>query len=145
MYKVAREVAPRSFAAQRSSSRSPTLSPDDVLKLPALYSCGISARFAYFIQNQAPAGRRYLSTKFGRSSHCYCTARIAYYTKRDRRLREKESSPVLLQFAESRMVTMACKKTGLLSFSVRPSIVFGTHAVESDISTSRWYFLVFSP
>ena len=74
-----------------------------------------------------------------------CTARIACYTKRDRRLREQESSPVLLQFAGRRMVTMACKKTGLLSFSVRPSIVFGTHAVESYISTSRWYFLVFSP
>ena len=28
---------------------------------------------------------------------------------------------------------MACWKTGWFSFSVRPSIVFGTHAVESDI------------
>ena len=68
-------MAPRSCAAQRSSSCSPTLSPDDVLKLPALCCGGISARFAYFIQNQAPAGRRHPSTKFGRSSHCCCTAR----------------------------------------------------------------------
>ena len=145
MYKVAREVAPRSCAAQHLSSRSPTLSPDDVLKLPALYSCGISARFAYFIQNQAPAGRRHPSTKFGRSSHCCCTARIACYTKRDRRLRAQENRRVFLQLAGRRMVKMACQKTRRFSFSVRPSIVFGTHAVESHISTSRWYFLVFSP
>ena len=121
-------MAPRSCAAQHPSSRSPTLSPDDVLKLPALCCGGISARFAYFIQNQAPAGRRHPSTKFGRSSHCCSTARITCYTKRNRRLREQESSRVLLQLAGRRMVKMACQKTRLLSFSVRPSIVFGTHA-----------------
>ena len=145
MYKVAREVAPRSCAAQHLSSRSPTLSPDDVLKLPALHCGGNFARFAYFIQNQAPAGRRHPSTKFGRSSHCCCTARIACYTKRNRRHREQENHRFFLQFAGRRMVTMACQKTRRFSFSVRPSIVFGTHAVESYISTSRWYFLVFSP
>ena len=124
-------MAPRSCVAQHLSSRSPTLSPDDVLKLPALYCGGSSARFALFIQNQAPAGRRHPSTKFGRSSHCCCTARIAYYTKRNRRLRAQENRPVFLQFAGRRMVTMVCQKTGRFSFSVRPSIVFGTRAVES--------------
>ena len=145
MYKVAREVEPRSCAAQHLSSRSTTLSPDDLLKLPASYCGGNSARFAYFIRNQAPAGRRHPSTKFGRSSHCCCTARIACYTKRNRRLRAQENHRFFLQFAGRRMVTMACQKTRWFSFSVRPSIVFGTHAVESYISTSRWYFLVFSP
>ena len=68
-------MAPRSCAAQHPSSRSPTLSPDDLLKLPASYCGGNSARFAYFIRNQAPAGRRHPSTKFGRSSRCCCSAR----------------------------------------------------------------------
>ena len=40
-------MAPRSCAAQHPSSRSPTLSPDDLLKLPASYCGGSSARFAY--------------------------------------------------------------------------------------------------
>ena len=68
-------MAPRSFAAQHPSSRSPTLSPDDLLKLPALYCGGNFARFVCFIQNQASAGRRHPSTKLGRSSNCCCTAR----------------------------------------------------------------------
>ena len=53
------------FAAQHPSSRSPALSPGDVLKLPALYCGGSSARFVYLSR----------------------TKRIACYTKRDRRLR----------------------------------------------------------
>jgi hypothetical protein len=134
---LAREVAPRvarpsvpAVAAQHY--RQKTFSSCQ------RYTSAVTLRALVFVNTEPSAGRRrHPSFKFGRSPNCCCTARIAYNTGPDRGLREQEAHLFCIRLVGRLMVALACQKLGWFSFSIRPSIVFGTRAVESYIFTSR--------